>query len=125
MNPWRRIQDPSRTPPSNFPRRNERYLLDTRLTMTISDSPHSIARHSRTLDISEGGVAGVFHDDFDVNIRVNLEIALRTSHDPLKVGAIVRHHTGLRYGFEFIDVTADQRTILKDACKYLAINKSV
>ena len=63
------------------------------------------AEHSRTLDISESGVGGLFHERWEVGSRVRLEVALPVEQTPLKVAAIVRHHTGVRYGFEFIEVS--------------------
>jgi len=76
--------------------------------------------HSRTLDISESGVGGLFHESWQVGSRVRLEVSLPVDEPPLKVGAIVRHHTGVRYGFEFIDVSLEQRTVLQRACTALA-----
>jgi len=76
--------------------------------------------HSRALDISESGVGGLFHESWPVGSRVRLEVSLPVDETPLKVGAIVRHHTGVRYGFEFIDVSLEQRTVLQRACRTLA-----
>jgi hypothetical protein len=79
------------------------------------------AEHSRTLDISESGVGGLFHESWEVGSRVRLEVSLPVAETPLiKVGAIVRHHTGVRYGFEFIDVSLEQRGILRRACEALS-----
>lgn len=79
------------------------------------------AEHSRALDISESGVGGLFHESWPVGSRVRLEVSLPVEQTPLlKVGAIVRHHTGVRYGFEFIDLSLEQHRILQRACEALA-----
>jgi c-di-GMP-binding flagellar brake protein YcgR len=76
--------------------------------------------HSRTLDISESGVGGLFHESWEVGSRVRLEVSLPVEQTPLKIGAIVRHHAGVRYGFEFIDISLEQRRMLRNACKVLS-----
>jgi hypothetical protein len=75
---------------------------------------------SRTLDISESGVGGVFQETWGLGARIKLEISLPVDRTPLNVLAIVRHHTGARYGFEFLDISPEQHQILRDACKVLS-----
>lgn len=100
-------------------RRHRRYLLSTHL-MASPDAEEPSAEHSRALDISESGVGGLFHENWPVGSRVRLEVSLPVDEPPLKVGAIVRHHTGVRYGFEFIDVSHEQRRTIQRACEALA-----
>ena len=102
-------------------RRHPRYLLSMRLMAASITEEQPAAEHSRTLDISESGVGGLFHESWEVGSRVRLEVSLPVEETPLiKVGAIVRHHTGVRYGFEFIDVSLEQRSVLQRACRALA-----
>jgi PilZ domain len=123
MNHWRRVHGPG-VPPAPE-RRHSRYLLNTRLTVipTTEDQQNSI--QSRALDISESGVGGLFHESWNVGIRVQLEVSLPVDPTLPKVGAIVRHHTGARYGFEFVDVSLEQRKILGGACEALSNRKGV
>jgi len=100
-------------------RRHPRYLLSTHL-MATPETEQPGAEHSRTLDLSESGVGGLFHESWPVGSRVRLEVSLPVEQTPLKVGAIVRHHTGVRYGFEFIEVSLEQRRVLQRACEVLA-----
>ena len=60
-----------------------------------------------------------------MGLRVRLEVSLPIDTALLKVGAIVRHHTGVRYGFEFIDMSPEQRSILSGAFEVLSARKSV
>lgn len=87
---------------------------------TIDTGKQRIGAHSRTLDISESGVGGLFHEVWDVGTCLNLEVSLPVEQTPLKIGAIVRHHTGVRYGFEFLDMSLEQRTMLRKACQVLS-----
>jgi hypothetical protein len=101
-------------------RRHTRYLLDAPITAVLSDTRSENRSRSRTLDVSEGGIGGLFHENWEPGIRLNLEIAVPIGHTPLKVGAIVRHHTGVRYGFEFVDILAQEHATLRELCQFLA-----
>jgi c-di-GMP-binding flagellar brake protein YcgR len=98
-------------------RRHTRYLLDASMTAVLSDNTRS---RSRTLDVSESGIGAVFHENWEPGLCLNLEIALPIGRTLLKVGAIVRHHTAMRYGFEFIDVLPQQRATVRELCQFLA-----
>jgi len=119
MSPWRRARGPGETLPSTIKRRHARYLLNTGLAVISGTGDQQINIRSRAVDISESGVGGVFHENWKVGIRVELEMSLPVGPALLNVAAIVRHHTGTRYGFEFIDISPEQRGILRDACKLL------
>jgi c-di-GMP-binding flagellar brake protein YcgR len=101
-------------------RRHRRYLLSSHLMAAPDNEEQPGAEHSRALDISESGLGGLFHESWPVGSRVKLEVSLPVEQTPLKVGAIVRHHTGVRYGFEFVDISLEQRRILQRACEALA-----
>ena len=101
-------------------RRHARYLLNAPITAILSGTPE-IRSRSRTLDVSESGVGGLFHDKWEPGLRLNLEIAVPIGRAPLKLGAVVRHHTGVRYGFEFIDVLPQEHATLRELCRFLAI----
>jgi len=125
MSHWRRVRGPGGNPPSSAERRHARYLLNTRLTAIPVTEDESNAIQSRALDVSESGVGGLFDESWNVGIRVQLELSLPVDTTLLKVGAIVRHHTGVRYGFEFIDMSPEQRRVLSGACNVLSARKTV
>lgn len=122
MTPWRRALGPGDGPPSTVQRKYERYLVNTLLTAMPEGGDQEIEVQGRALDISESGVGGIFPEIWMVGSRFNLEVRLPEGHAPLKVNAIVRHRTGanFRYGFEFADVSPDQRRVVQNACKVLA-----
>lgn len=123
MTPWRRAHPPGEKAPSTAKRRHERFLTDLRLSLTLGETERSTFQ-SRSLDLCEGGVGGIFDEHWDLGTRVNLEIFLPVANAPLKVGGVVRHHTGARYGFEFVDLIPEHRKIIQDACKFLGKRKS-
>jgi hypothetical protein len=123
MSPWRRARGPGETPPSNAKRRHPRYLLSTRLTAMLESEDEPTRVQSRALDISESGVGGLFHESWAVGIRVRLEVSLPVDEALLNVGAIVRHHTGVRYGFEFADMSLEQRRTLRETCEAISMRK--
>jgi hypothetical protein len=127
MGPWRRSRGSGDTPRSTAKRRHERYFVNTRLLAVMEDEDRTSGVHGRALDVSESGVGGIFDEAWALGSRINLEISLPAIHSPLKLKAIVRHCTGtkFRYGFEFIDVSAEQQRILGVACKFLATRKSI
>jgi hypothetical protein len=126
MTPWRRIRGPGETPPSSMKRRDERYLVNSVLTATPEAADRKLQVHGRALDISENGVGGLFSESWTVGSRVNLEVSLPVGRSPLKLDAIVRHRTGVkfRYGFELVDMSLEQRRILQDACNFLGSRKA-
>jgi c-di-GMP-binding flagellar brake protein YcgR len=123
MCPWRRAPGPGETPPSTAKRRHPRYLLSTRLTAMPESEDEQTRVQSRALDISESGVGGLFHESWNVGIRVKLEVSLPVDEALLRVGAIVRHHTGVRYGFEFMDMSHEQRRTVRVTCEALSMRK--
>lgn len=81
--------------------------------------PQSEPVRSRTLDISESGVAGIFNTGWNIGDLAVLQLAIPPKQDVLQTRAIVRSRSGTRYGFEFIEMNPDSRVALQNACKYL------
>lgn len=125
MAPWRRARGPDDTAASAVKRRHERYLLNTRITAIPGTGDPRARVGSRALDLSEGGVGALFRETWQVGVRLDLEVSLPASRTALRVGAIVRHRTGFRYGFEFADLSDEQNRILRDACKFLGSRKVI
>lgn len=80
---------------------------------------HSEPVRSRTLDISEGGIAGIFNAGWTIGEPAVLQFTIPPRHDLFQTRAIVRSRSGSRYGFEFVELTSDSRLALQNACKYL------
>jgi c-di-GMP-binding flagellar brake protein YcgR len=120
MTPWRRARGPDNLPPSTIKRRNERYLLNTRLMATIREDQGETRIQTNALDISESGIGALSPLGWNVGDHVDLEVLIPRDSVRLEIRAVVRHRTGTRCGLEFIDLSPEQQEVLQDACKFLA-----
>jgi hypothetical protein len=101
-------------------RRFQRYELEAELKATIGVERRGMMQ-GRALNISEVGIAGIFVMGWDVGTPVHLEFSVPVTSRPVRVGAVVRNQTDHRYGFEFVDLSADQREVISKTCKTLAL----
>jgi hypothetical protein len=74
--------------------------------------------------INEAGNAGVFVTVWDVGTPVRLEFLVPVTRNPIRVGGVLRSHSGHHYGFEFVDLNPDQREIISKTCRTLACYSS-
>ena len=102
-------------------RRYQRYEIDTQLHVALLGSEQRGTLRGRSLNISEAGIAGVFVTLWDVGAPVRLEFSVPVTSNPVRVGAVVRSRSGHRYGFEFVDLTPEQREIINKTCRTLAL----
>jgi c-di-GMP-binding flagellar brake protein YcgR len=102
-------------------RRYQRYEIDTELHVTMLGLEHRGTMRGRSLNISEAGIAGVFVTVWDVGTPVHLEFSVPVTSSPLRVGGVLRSHSGYRYGFEFADLGPDQCEIIGKTCRTLAL----
>jgi c-di-GMP-binding flagellar brake protein YcgR len=98
-------------------RRYPRFIFDTEIRVRAGMLAEPV--RSRTLDISEGGVAGIFNAGWNIGELAVLQFAIPPQQDVLETRAVVRSRTGTRYGFEFIELTSASRAALHNACVYL------
>ena len=77
--------------------------------------PLTVDRHSGNLtstlpgisiELSEGGMSAILPEKIAAGEKVYLYLDLPGNH--LKLRAVVRHSTGFRHGFEFVDVYSQQ-----------------
>jgi c-di-GMP-binding flagellar brake protein YcgR len=101
-------------------RRFQRYELETELRVAILGVDHRETR-GRSLNINEGGMAGIFVDGWEVGTTVALHFSVPIATAPVKVKGIVRNRTGYRYGFEFAALTAEERETITRTCRTLEI----
>jgi c-di-GMP-binding flagellar brake protein YcgR len=99
-------------------RRYQRYELETELRAAVLGVDHREMR-GRSLNINEGGIAGVFVAGWEVGTSVNLQFSVPIATNPIRVKGIVRNCTGYRYGFEFADLTAEERETISRTCRTL------
>jgi hypothetical protein len=99
-------------------RRYQRYELETELRAAILGVEHREMR-GRSLNINEGGIGGIFVAGWDVGTSVNLQFTVPIATTPIRVKGVVRNRTGYRYGFEFADLTAEERETISRTCRTL------
>ena len=101
-------------------RRYQRYEIDTQLHVTTGVEQRGTKR-GRSLNISEAGIAGVFVTEWAVGTPVLLEFSVPVTSSPVRVGGVLRSHSGYRYGFEFVDLSPEQQEIISKTCRTLAL----
>ncbi len=102
-------------------RRYQRYEIDTQLHVTIVGVEQRGTMRGRALNISEAGIAGVFVSVWAVGTPVLLEFSVPVRKSPVRVEGLLRSHSGYRYGFEFVDLSPDQREVISKTCRTLAL----
>ena len=99
-------------------RRFPRYELETELRVGILGPEHREMR-GRSLNINEGGMGGIFVAGWDIGTSVALQFSVPIATTPVKVKGVVRNQTGYRYGFEFTELTPEERETITRTCKTL------
>ena len=102
-------------------RRYPRYEIDTQLQVTTLGVAQRGTMRGRSLNISEAGIAAVFVTEWVVGTPVHLEFSVPVTSSPVRVGGVVRSHSGYRYGFEFVDLSPEQHEIISKTCRTLAL----
>ena len=102
-------------------RQYQRYEIDTELRVAMLGLEQRGTMRGRTLNISEAGITGVFVTVWDVGTPVHLEFSVPVTSSPVRVGGVLRSRSGYRYGFEFGDLSPDQREIIDKTCRTLAL----
>ena len=102
-------------------RRYQRYEIDTQLPVAMLGLEQRGTLRGRSLNISEAGIAGVFVTVWDVGTPVHLEFSVPVTSSPVRVGGVLRSRSGYRYGFEFGDLSPDQREIIDKTGRTLAL----
>ena len=104
-------------------RRYPRYELETELKAAIHGMEHPRTEHremrGRSLNINEGGMGGIFVSGWEVGTSVALQFSVPIATNPIKVKGIVRNRTGYRYGFEFTNLTPEERETITRTCRTL------
>ena len=110
-------------PQSEIPatrRRYPRYEIETELSASNLGVERREMR-GRSLNINEGGIAGVFTAGWDVGASVNLQFSVPVATMPVRVRGVVRNRTGYRYGFEFVELTPQQQETISRTCRTLGL----
>jgi hypothetical protein len=97
-----------------------RYPLDVRISVHVFRSGESISLWGRSNELGEDGIGGTLTGEVAPGEVVSMEIVLPLATYPLKVRAIVRYRMGLRHGFEFLTLNAEQHGAIQQTCEMLS-----
>lgn len=115
------VPDPKWKIVRSFPR----FAIDLQTSVHVSTSGEPPAISGRMLDIGLGGACVLINTEpsgLGPRQKVVLEFRFPMSLAPLKLRAAVRHcHHVNHYGFQFLDVQAEDREKIRRACAGLKI----
>jgi hypothetical protein len=102
-------------------RRFERYRFDVRMEVTVFRDGEVTHLWGRTNEIAADGVGATVTGELKSGEVVSVEFPIPIAPFIMKLRAIVRYSDGLRCGFEFLVVTAQQRETMRQLCESLAM----
>jgi TonB family protein len=100
-------------------RRVLRYPVQAPLDVTVlrSGIPDSVPGMS--VNLCEGGVAAVLAGELTPGESVGVELRLPQAPEPLRMRALVRYQDKLRCGLEFVGLSLEQQTAIRDLAERL------
>src|SRR5437868_468702 len=95
------------------PRRNPRFPTNIPIDLTVlrSGVPDSIP--GRGLNLCEGGIAAVIAGELRCGDSVAVQFRLPHVALPFQARAVIRHEARLRYGLEFLGLSAEQHSMIR------------
>ena len=82
------------------------------VTVLRSGIPDTVP--GRSVNVCERGIAAMLAGELIPGEAVGIEVQLPLLADPLRTRALVRYQDKLRYGLEFIGLSAEQRAAIRD-----------
>jgi hypothetical protein len=107
-------------PPHARRRRFERYSYDVRMQIGVFRDGATLRLWGRTNEVGQDGLGATITGELKAGEVVSMEFPIPMAPLLMKVRAIVRYSDGLRCGFEFLVVTAQQRETMRRLCEALA-----
>ncbi len=95
-------------------RRGMRYRVQAPMDVTVLRSGIPDTMPGRSVNLGEGGLAAVLAGELLPGETVGVEIQLPLAADPLRARALVRHHDKLRSGMEFVGLSREQLSAIRD-----------
>ncbi len=95
-------------------RRVPRYEARVPLDVTVLRSGIPDTLPGRAVDLCERGIAAVLAGELIPGETVGIEIRLEGSAEPLRTRALVRHEHELRCGMEFLGLSNEQQSAVRD-----------
>jgi len=111
---------PSATKNYDRKRRFPRYRFDVRMQVAVFREGVRIELWGRTNELGLDGIGATLTGELKQGEVVALEFPIPLRPLVMRVRAIVRYCEGLRYGFEFLIVTDEQKESMRRVCETLA-----
>ncbi|HTK95073.1 MAG TPA: PilZ domain-containing protein [Terriglobales bacterium] len=103
------MDSPIPNPPKEMARRLPRHETDNRVVVTLQTQFGQEKVRGRCSNLSEAGFGAVLAGEVQPGTTVLARLTLQGLEEPLEVKAEVRNRHGFGHGFQFVDITADQR----------------
>ena len=98
-----------------------RFAFDIPFVVFLSESASIPVTKGKMRDISLGGVGGILEEAVGIGQRLWLEFRLPKAAEAMRVLSKVRHGSERRFGFQFLNVTPEQRDAIRQACQGLPV----
>jgi hypothetical protein len=102
-------------------RTHGRYKVSVPLSASITRDDKPMKFSGTVVQFGPGGITAEVNADFGSGDILTVDFTLPYSQVPLRIDAIVRNRSDYRYGLEFQDPTADQRSAIQRLCDTLAL----
>ena len=96
-------------PKTEIARRLPRHETNNRVVLTVPkpDGPEKVS--GRACNISEAGFGAVLAGELEIGDVVQARLVLQAMSEALEVTAQVKNRHGFTHGFQFMDITTEQR----------------
>lgn len=94
-----------------------RFAIDLPFQVLLSETASIPVTTGRMRDISLGGLGGALESDVRVGQRVWVEFRLPGANEATRLLCRVCHGNLDRFGFEFLNITPQQRDAIRQACQ--------
>jgi TonB family protein len=98
-------------------RRTLRFQLRAPIDVLVQRAGRFDTLPGRALNLCERGIAAILAGEVSADEPLEIELQLPTLPDPLRTKARLRYQEDLRCGFEFLDMTAEQRSAIQKWAK--------
>ncbi len=98
-----------------------RFAFDIPFAVYLSETASIPISTGTMRDISLGGVGGMLEEAVGIGQRLWLEFRLPNAADAMRLLSKVRHGSGHRFGFQFLNITPEQRDSIRQACQGLPV----
>ncbi len=95
-----------------------RYRADIRVRIALS-TPVPVILHARAADLSISGMSIVLPQEDLSNAITVVGFKVPGADDPLWLPVRLHHHSGFRCGFEFVELSLEQKSLLRSLCRTL------